>query len=168
MQIRQITLDDAAAFLTLRLALDQETDLLMYEAGERQTTVDEERANIRQILDGGGTILVVEADGRLIGFLEAIRGAFRRNRHTVYIVVARLQAYAGQGIGQQLFEHLDEWARAHEIHRLELTVQVRNKNAIVLYQKLGFRIEGTRIHSLWINGQWVDEYYMGKLLDSSG
>lgn len=35
---------------------------------------------------------------------------------------------------------------------------------IALYKKQGFEIEGTRKHAYIINGQYVDEYYMGKIL----
>ncbi|MGZ3612137.1 MAG: GNAT family N-acetyltransferase, partial [Ktedonobacteraceae bacterium] len=36
---------------------------------------------------------------------------------------------------------------------------------IALYKKQGFAIEGIRRHSLLINGQFVDEFSMAKLLD---
>ncbi|WP_309247700.1 GNAT family N-acetyltransferase [Priestia flexa] len=65
----------------------------------------------------------------------------------------------------QLFQQLEEWAKEQQIHRLELTVVVENVIAIHLYKKIGFQIEGTKKHSLRINGQYVDEYIMSKLLD---
>lgn len=40
-----------------------------------------------------------------------------------------------------------------------------NKAGVALYKKQGFEIEGTKRHSLLVNGQFVDEYYMAKLLD---
>jgi len=30
---------------------------------------------------------------------------------------------------------------------------------------MGFQVEGTRVHSLWVDGRWVDEVSMAKLLD---
>ena len=41
---------------------------------------------------------------------------------------------------------------------------VHNERAIRLYKKMGFEIEGTKKHSLFVNGQYVDEYYMAKIL----
>ncbi|GAE36015.1 acetyltransferase [Halalkalibacter akibai JCM 9157] len=52
----------------------------------------------------------------------------------------------------------------HDIHRLELTVVTRNEIGISLYQKMGFEIEGRKRDSLLINSEYVDEYYMSKLL----
>jgi RimJ/RimL family protein N-acetyltransferase len=39
-----------------------------------------------------------------------------------------------------------------------------NIAGIALYKKMGFEIEGTKRDSLLINGEYVDEYYMSKLL----
>ncbi len=39
-----------------------------------------------------------------------------------------------------------------------------NTAGIALYKKQGFEIEGTRRHAYIINGQYVDEYYMAKIL----
>ena len=54
--------------------------------------------------------------------------------------------------------------RQRGLHRLELTVMVHNTAAVGLYHKLGFGIEGTRKDSLLVNGAYVDEYAMAKLL----
>jgi RimJ/RimL family protein N-acetyltransferase len=39
-----------------------------------------------------------------------------------------------------------------------------NTRVIRLYKRLGFAIEGTKRHTLLVNGADVDEYYMAKLL----
>ena len=63
-----------------------------------------------------------------------------------------------------LLTELERWARNHHIHRLELTVVADNQRALALYRKMGFEQEGVKRHSLQINGKYVDEYYMAKLL----
>jgi len=40
-----------------------------------------------------------------------------------------------------------------------------NARAIRLYKRMGFAIEGTKRQALLVNGTYVDEYYMAKLLD---
>lgn len=90
---------------------------------------------------------------------------FKRNRHSDYIVIAVLQAYANQGVGTQLFEFIFSWASKHQLTRLDLTVMSHNKAAIALYQKMGFEIEGAKRKSLCVDGIYRDEYYMAKLLD---
>jgi RimJ/RimL family protein N-acetyltransferase len=41
---------------------------------------------------------------------------------------------------------------------------VNNEAALALHRKMGFGIEGRKKHSLLINGSYVDEYWMAKLL----
>jgi len=60
---------------------------------------------------------------------------------------------------------LDEWAGKNGIVRLELTVECVNTGAKHLYEKNGFTVEGVRPKSMKVNGRFVDEYYMGKILD---
>ena len=60
---------------------------------------------------------------------------------------------------------LDEWAGENGIVRLELTVECVNTGAKHLYEKNGFIVEGVRPKSMKVNGRFVDEYYMGKILD---
>ena len=163
--IRPLVPADAAAFLELLHVLDAETKFLLFEPGERQTTVAEQRKIIEDINAGGGLIWAAEDSGHLVGFLSARRGGAKRMRHSVYIVVAILQAYTHQGIGTRLFTGLEQWARTNGLRRLELTTMAHNVNAIALYQKMGFEIEGTKRRSMCIDGNDIDEYYMGKLLD---
>ncbi len=39
-----------------------------------------------------------------------------------------------------------------------------NLGAVALYEKAGFAIEGTRKQSMLVDGSYVDEHYMAKLL----
>ncbi len=80
-------------------------------------------------------------------------------------MVGILEAFTSRGIGTALFEALDAWAREHHIHRLELSVMVHNARGVGLYQKMGFQIEGIKKDSLLVDGVYVDEYYMGKILN---
>jgi RimJ/RimL family protein N-acetyltransferase len=50
---------------------------------------------------------------------------------------------------------------------LELTVMAHNTRGIALYKKQGFVTEGTRRDALLLNGHFMDEFYMSKLLDQS-
>lgn len=108
--------------------------------------------------------LLLKKNGQLIGYLAAYGGRYKRNRHSVYVITGILQAFTSRGIGTSLFEELERWAREKRIHRLELTVMIHNEAAIALYKKIGFEIEGRKQHSLVINGSYVDEYFIAKLL----
>ena len=165
MVIREITVDDAAAFLALRRKLDEETKFMMYEPGERKTTVDQQRNELEQLLlERTSLIVVCEMDNRLVGALTARRMNLNRVNHSAYVVVGVLQDHAGRGIGKKLFQALEDWSRDQGIHRLELTVMCHNLAAVALYTKMGFEVEGTKKHAMRVDDQYVDEYYMAKLL----
>jgi len=160
-----ITMEDASPYLELCRRLDQETSFMLYEPGERTTTVDEQRKQIESMLKTENQmIFVAESDHQLVGHLQAFGGRLRRNRKTLYLVVGVLQAHAGRGVGTALFRTLEEWARNIGVHRLELTVMTHNAAAVALYRKMGFEVEGTARDTLLVDGRYVDEYLMAKLL----
>ena len=164
--VRQIREDDAREFLELLIKLDNESEFMMLEPGERLTTADEQQERIKSILSRKNrAIFVAVSDDALIGYIAALGGYSQRNKRCAHIVIGIIGAFAGRGIGTKLFISMEEWAQKADLHRLELTVMVHNKKAIRLYKKLGYAIEGTKVHSLSVHDAYIDEYYMAKLLD---
>lgn len=165
MIIRKIEIEDSERFLNMLKQLDNETKYMMFEPGERRTTLDEMESNIRNMNTSNSLILVAEDNVNIVGFLSAERGFFNRIKHSAYIVIGILKDYRGKKIGIKLFEELEKWALENNIKRLELTVMIHNEGAIRLYKKMGFKIEGIKEKSLIIDENFVDEYYMGKFFE---
>ena len=83
---------------------------------------------------------------------------------------ARLHIYIGEpdarghGVGRcalelalaLAFEQLD-------LHKVWLTVHVRNQPAIRAYEAVGFKVEGTHRAEFLLDGERIDELYMGVL-----
>ena len=165
MIIREIRVSDAESLVRLIRQVEEESEFMLMEAGERQITTEQQRTRIENMKkSGNSTIFVAEKDNNLTGYLFAIGGTARRTKHSVYIVIGILKDYRGQGIGTKLFSRLEAWAREQSLRRLELTTVIRNEPGVALYKKMGFEIEGTKKDSLFIDGEFVDEYYMSKLL----
>lgn len=164
MEIRRIEAEDSEAFLHMLNQLDNETKYMMFEPGERPQDIDFIRKKIDASIESSALLLCVADKDEIIGFLSAERGNFIRNRHNAYIVVGILGKGRSKGLGSCLFDNLMDWAKNQGITRLELTVMCHNEAAIALYKKYGFEIEGTKRNSLYVDGSYVDEYYMGKLL----
>lgn len=163
--IRCVRPEDAGALLDLKLALDAETDFMMLEPGERDTDVGRVADDIVELLASDNSmVFVADAGGELAGYVEARGGEFRRNCHAALLIAGVRQAYAGQGVGSRLFEALLDWSRDANIARLELTVMAHNTPAIRLYEKFGFKSEGTRRKSLRVAGAWVDEVAMARIM----
>jgi len=166
MCIRAITEADIPAYCELSLKLDTETVFRLYEQGERP---NDPALFIRETTDflknPRNNIFLAEKDEKLAGYLQAIGRAARRIRHVVSINIAILQAYTGQGTGGKLFDAAEKWARQNGVKRLDLSVMENNIPAQKLYDKLGFAREGTKRGSMFVNGEYINEYYMCKWLE---
>ncbi|MPN18821.1 hypothetical protein SDC9_166186 [bioreactor metagenome] len=137
---------------------------MMYKPGERPTDISVVESIIKNAVEGENLILVAEEDENIIGFLSALRSSQKRIHHSAYIIIGIREAYRNLGIGKELFSNLNIWAKENNITRLELTVISTNEPARKLYEKNGFEIEGIRKNSMIIDGAYVDELYMAKLL----
>ncbi len=149
--------------------LDEETEFMMYEPGERQVKGNDLRrlrSKIKAAASGYDLLLAeINENDEIIGYIQAEKGKLNRISHTAYIVVGIRRQYRGQGIGTEFFQRLDQWAKANGIIRLELTVECTNPAAKRLYEKNGFQVEGIRSKAMKVNGRLTDEYYMAKILD---
>jgi RimJ/RimL family protein N-acetyltransferase len=162
--IREAKESDARLLLELLTNLDKETDFMLYEPGERKSTIADIQLQIRKASDTSSILLVAEENEKIVGFLSGDRGFVNRIKHSCYLVIGILRDYARKGIGTTLFQEMEKWARLNSIERLELTVMIHNEAAIKLYKKMGFRVEGLKEKSLRVDGKYIDEYYMSKIL----
>ncbi|MBM7663245.1 RimJ/RimL family protein N-acetyltransferase [Bacillus mesophilus] len=166
MNIRPVNEADAPLLLQLSKKLDEETSFMLFEPGERKTTIEQQRESINRILGQENSMMfVVEEQTNLVGFLGAIGGGTLRKIHSAYIVIGILADFHGRGYGSALFKKLFTWAKEKGLHRLELTVMTHNEKGIALYEKMGFQREGIKKASLKINGEWVDEYYYSYIME---
>ena len=118
--------------------------------------------NVKNALKSG--FFVAEEDDTLLGYLIVRGENMERTNHRASIVIGVHSNSRGTGVGTALFEHVFEWAKQQQLHRLELTVIESNEQAKGLYKKMGFEVEGIRKDALFIEGKYVTEIYMGKLL----
>lgn len=160
MEIRRLVDTDARKFYDCLKIIDSETNFMMFEPDER--VWNEERIS-KNLKDENNLVLGVVYDEKIVGFLTAQRGVFRRIRHTAYIVIGIQKNYCNRKLGTKLFQMLDDWALQNKIVRLELTVVCENKGAIRLYEKSGFSIEGTKKKTMYVDGKYIDEYMMSKI-----
>lgn len=99
-----------------------------------------ERAQANGITRG-----VWAADGDLVAEIHADRMGPRQFQHVLTdLTVAVHPDWQGRGLGSLLFKTLVEAASklSPTISRVELFVRAGNSDAIRLYQRLGFKIEG--------------------------
>lgn len=72
------------------------------------------------------------------------------------------------GIGRALIAEAERQARLRGYRKLDLTVLGSNGAAFACYTSLGFQVEGRLRGEFLLDGQWVDDIWMGKWLDEQG
>ncbi|UIP29096.1 GNAT family N-acetyltransferase [Photobacterium sp. TLY01] len=169
MIIRQVSLNDAEKLVALFHLLDTETAFMLFEPGERQLTAEQQRKQLSEFVDSNQqTMFVAENDaGEIAGFIVGVGGKMNRIRHSLYCVIGLRNSAQGKGIGRQLMTTLEAWASHHDFHRLELTVMAHNARARQLYTSAGFSEEGIKRDAMRVDGKYVDEIYMAKLLNAN-
>jgi RimJ/RimL family protein N-acetyltransferase len=164
-RIRAAVPADAAALLELKQRLDRETSFMIFEAGEREASVQDLAADLASAARSGNSVVIVaDAGDHLSGYVELAGGVFRRSRATARVVIGVRQDASGAGVGAALLRQAIDWASGRGLHRLELTVMAHNHRAVRLYQRMGFSLEGRRKQCLIVDGQFVDELTMAAIL----
>jgi len=109
--------------------------------------------------------LVAELEGVVVGCAGLHPAAAQlRRRHVMGLGIGVAQAAQGQGVGtalmQALCDYADRWAL---VQRIELNVFTDNTRAIRLYERFGFRVEGTHRAYALRDGVFADVLSMARL-----
>ncbi|MGN1400803.1 MAG: GNAT family N-acetyltransferase [Bacillus sp. (in: firmicutes)] len=164
MIIRKGKGDDNVRVARLMEQVDH-SGFMLFNPGERKVDEKQIRSQLEKWeKEDNCCVWVAEEGDSLVGYLFVIGGRGERNRHTGYIVIGIEGQMRGKGIGTSLFTAMEKWAAAKDLHRLELTVIEHNEAAKSLYRKMGFEEEGVKKDSLFVDGAYVNEIYMSKLI----
>ena len=72
----------------------------------------------------------------------------------------------GRGYGRALVTAaLERARRISGLSIIQLTVTTTNQPAISLYKSIGFETYGTEPRAMFVDGQYIEEYLMGMMLD---
>jgi ribosomal protein S18 acetylase RimI-like enzyme len=111
-------------------------------------------------------VIVASSGGTLIGYIAiGRRTPFASNAHVG--VVRSIVVAAGQkraGIGKRLLAEAEREARRRGFKALRLTVMASNVAARGLYVSAGFSELGRYPAEFRVGDAWVDDVFMGKLL----
>lgn len=162
--IREAAKNDAEQLIEV-MKNAEESGFMLFDPGERKIEVEP----FAEFIEATNTqeksrIFVACEKERILGYLMVQNEKPRRISHRGYVVIGIHSDSRGKGIGKSLFIHVVTWAKKVNLHRLDLTVVTENDAAVALYKNMGFEIEGIKRDSLVIDNNYVDEYYMSKLI----
>ncbi len=107
--------------------------------------------------------LVIAAEGRPIGDVNLFQIETRSRNALMGLSIWRREDWS-KGYGTDAMRAMLRWAFQHlNLHRIELSVDVNNRRAIHVYEKLGFVCEGRRREQHYDGGRYHDELIMGIL-----
>jgi GNAT superfamily N-acetyltransferase len=129
---------------------------LLGELGGRMPAPAEMEAEVQALLDDpqGGSVLIAEADGKIVGVLTA---SWQRAIHVpgVYATVQDLwvdEDWRSRGVGAELVEAIASQARTRGVSRLEVGLPRETFAAIAstesFYERNGFEHLGPRMRRL--------------------
>ena len=163
--IRQLGVDDAAAYRTIRLeALVNHPEAFLSSAEAFEQKSDADIVETLKALTIFGAFL---PDGSLGGINAFLGNEGQKDRHRGWMIQVYVKpAHRGTGMSRALVEHLLDYAKDRVI-QIHLGVWSENEPAIRLYKKLGFDIYGTEPRYLFVDGRYLDEHLMVRFLDKA-
>lgn len=140
-EIRPARMDDHSAIESIMKQVQQLHVELRPDIYRSVDTVLPEEALREEI--GNGCFFVAEADEKVVGVLEivyrCVRSPHQLPRDVVFVeTMAVDEAYRGRGIGRAFFDFLRQLKADKGLDGIELQVNVRNVQAMAMYEKVGF------------------------------
>jgi len=160
--------EDAEKLIHYMKATAEETQFLIREPNETEDmTVEQEIAFIHSRNESSADLfLVAECGDCLVGACSFMgKGNFSRYAHRCDVSIALYKKYHGKGIGTAMMDEILAAAKRTGYEQAELEVISENRNAIKLYEKLGFQKYGTFPHNMkYTDGSYADADWMLKWL----
>ena len=165
--LRNARPEDSADLIEYLKITSGETPYLIREPEEITITKNQEELFIQNIIDAERELmLVAHIDGKHVGNCSLMSIApYKRYRHRCDVAIALYKEYCGCGIGKVMLQAVLDAAKSVGYEQAELEVVSENKNAIAMYEKLGFKKYGTFPNNMkYSDGTYVDAYWMRKKL----
>jgi len=167
LKLREGVIGDAGACLAYIEKVSAQSNFLSFGPGEFGLGIKEEEKQIQEKKSRSNELfLLAFIEDTVVSQLTVNASQRKRLRHAVEFGLSVDKQYWGLGIGSAMMTYLLQWAEDNEmIRKVNLQVLPANKNAILLYEKYGFALEGRKLRDNYQNGIFSDILLMGKLID---
>ncbi|MGG3571478.1 GNAT family protein [Bacillus gobiensis] len=131
--------------------------------GRTPQTFEQVEKHVEKKRQNGDVLLAVEnEDNKLIGWVFLQNIEHEHGRAGIGILLA--PEARGQGYGKYVMEKaIDIGFNQLRLNKIYLTTRGINKQAISLYEKIGFVVEGKLRKHAYVDGSYYDTYFMGIL-----
>lgn len=113
-----------------------------------------------------GSQLVAFVNGKVAGYLGYHSPTpLDTNQHVLEIDIGVDPHFQGNGVGKSLLLSAEKVFKEKGIKKLSLRVLETNSGAITFYQKCGFLVQGKLINEFFIDGKYVNDILMYRLIE---
>lgn len=165
--LRNARTEDAASLIAYLKKTAGETPYLIRNPEEVSVTMESEINFIKSKEEAKDELMLLAfCNGKHVGNCSLMSmGNYQRYAHRCSVAIALYQEYCGRGIGTVMLETVLQVAKELGYEQAELEVAASNKNAIALYEKMGFQVYGTFPNNMkYQDGTYVDCHWMMKKL----
>ena len=165
--LRNAEIEDAENLVSYLKITTSETPYLIREPEEVTITIEQEQNFIKSKMEAKNELmLIATVEGEHIGNCSLMSiGNYKRYAHRCEVAIALYRKYCGSGIGKLMLETVLDIAKQLGYEQAELEVIAENRNAITLYEKLGFEKCGQLPNNMkYADGTYADAFLMVKKL----
>lgn len=159
--IRKAEEKDAEKFLEYFNTVGAETDFLGFGAEGPRVSLEEEKEIFKNSTPKN-FFLIAEIDEKIVGSCSISTNEKRlRSLYFGELGIVVLKDFWGMGIGYNLMSEAIRYGKEAGLRKINLDTREDNKNAILLYKKLGFKEEGIITRGTFINDKFYNLLVMG-------
>ena len=124
---------------------------------------DRIREYVRNLISKGDSQFYAVHNGQAIGWCDIQSKGLPTLSHSGVLGMGIRKDYRGLGLGKRLIQATIQDAELNQVERIELWVFDNNQNAIALYLKNGFRVEGKMDKYIKIDGIYHSALCMARV-----
>lgn len=160
--LRKPIIEDAVKMIEYLNIVGGESDNLLFGKDEFHLTIEQEKEHIKNISNDADILMVLGIiEDNIVSVAQIGSSKRKRIAHNSEVAISVKKNYWKNGIGRAVMQELIKFAKDNtKIRNINLGVKANNKNAIMLYEKLGFIKVGIHKDYFNINGNFDDEILM--------
>ena len=167
LHLGQPLIEHAEEMVVYAKKVGDETDNLTFDGADFKVTVEQEEAFIlNHQKQDNHLCLVARIDNEIVGMLSISGSNRKRCKHIGAFGISIAKKHWGKQIATIMLKEMIDWARVEgHVTKIDLSVLKQNVRAVKLYERLGFKHEGTRSRASFQGGEYLDTYLMGLEID---
>ncbi len=110
-------------------------------------------------------VFIAELEGKVAGYIGYDNPTgLPSNSHVMEFYIAVHPDSQGRGVGKALITHLITWGKQQAYKKISLRVLSTNEDAVTFYKANGFLEQGRLVQEFLLDGTYVDDILMYKML----